>query len=332
MVTVETVTAQLLYEIGGPEYLNPDVTARFDSIELVAAGPDRVRVSGVRGNSPPSTAKVALNYQGGWRTGVTLYLTGLDIEEKAALVERALWAGIPGGRKAFGVADVSLVRSDQPDPASNARAMAQLRITVCDRDERKVGRAFTSRVTELALASYPGLFGSGLTAGPQAYGVFWPAAVPASLVRQEVAVGGGITVVEPVLPPDPPVVAAVASTPAAGWPASRPTVRAPLGLVAGARSGDKGGNANLGVWARTGVAYRWLAHFLTTAKLSELLPETERLPVQRYELANLRALNFVITGLLGEGVAASTRLDPQAKSLGEWLRARVVDIPRELLP
>jgi hypothetical protein len=109
-------------------------------------------------------------------------------------------------------------------------------------------------------------------------------------------------------------------------------VRAPLGRVAGVRSGDKGGNANLGVWARTGAAHEWLAGFLTTAKLKELLPETAPLPVRRYDLPNLRALNFVITGLLGEGAAASTRLDPQAKSLGEWLRARVVDIPAGLLP
>jgi hypothetical protein len=128
------------------------------------------------------------------------------------------------------------------------------------------------------------------------------------------------------------VVAGVPPVAAAAWPAGGATVRAPLGRVAGARSGDKGGNANLGVWARTDAAYAWLAGFLTTGTLKELLPETAPLPVARYELPNLRALNFVVAGLLGEGVAASARLDPQAKSLGEWLRARVVDIPRELLP
>jgi hypothetical protein len=105
-----------------------------------------------------------------------------------------------------------------------------------------------------------------------------------------------------------------------------------LGRIAGARSGDKGGNANLGVWARRDDAYRWLAAFLTVARVQELLPETASLHVERYDLPNLRALNFVIVGLLGEGVAASTRLDGQAKSLGEWLRARVVDIPQDLLP
>jgi Acyclic terpene utilisation family protein AtuA len=334
MVSADTVTAQLLYEIGGPAYLNPDVTARLDSVLLSAVGPDRVRIFGVRGDSPPATAKVAVNYAGGWRSTITVYLTGLDIEAKAELVERALWAGVPGGRDAFDAVDVALLRTDTPDPATNAQAMAQLRITVKDTDERKVGRAFTARITELALASYPGMFGAGLTAGPQAFGVFWPAVVPASLVRQEVTVaGGGTATVEPVLPPDPPVVAQVpACALAAPAPDGRPAVRAPLGLVAGARSGDKGGNANLGLWCRSDRAYAWLAGFLTVEMLKELLPETAPLPVQRYELPNLRALNFVITGLLGEGAAASTRLDPQAKSLGEWLRARVVDIPEELMP
>ena len=340
MVSVDTVTAQLLYEIGGPAYLNPDVTARLDSVLLSAAGPDRVRISGVRGDSPPATAKVAVNYAGGWRSTITVYLTGLDIEAKAELVERALWAGVPGGRDAFDAVDVALLRTDTPDPATNAEAMAQLRITVKDTDERTVGRAFTARITELALASYPGMFGAGLTAGPQAFGVFWPAVVPASLVRQEVTVaGGGTATVEPVLPPDPPVVARVPARGPAPGPApdgrpaaGRPAVRAPLGLVAGARSGDKGGNANLGLWCRSDRAYAWLAGFLTAEMLKELLPETAPLPVQRYELPNLRALNFVITGLLGEGAAASTRLDPQAKSLGEWLRSRVVDIPEELMP
>jgi hypothetical protein len=180
------------------------------------------------------------------------------------------------------------------------------------------------------------MFGDGLVGGARAYGVYWPTTVPAGCVAQEVVVGPERTVVPPTLPPQPAVVAEVPATavppaPIGGAPDGAATVRAPLGRVAGARSGDKGGNANLGVWARTDAGYAWLAGFLTVARLKELLPETAPLPVERYELPNVRALNFVIVGLLGEGVAASTRLDPQAKSLGEWLRARIVDVPRELL-
>ena len=222
MVSVDTVTAQLLYEIACPAYLNPDVIAQFDSIRLSPEGQDRVRISGVVGGSPPATAKVALNYAGGWRSTLTLYLTGLDIEEKAALVERALWAGIPGGRDAFDAVEVSLLRTDKPDPATNADAMAQLRITVKSADERTVGRAFSARVTELALASYPGMFGDGLTGGARAYGVYWPTAVPASTVQQEVVIGGDRTVIGPVLPPDPPVLAQVglAAVPVRRWSCS----------------------------------------------------------------------------------------------------------------
>ena len=354
-VSVGTVTAQLLYEIGGPAYLNPDVTARFDSIQLSEDGPDRVRISGVRGDSPPPTTKVALNYQGGFRSTVTLYLTGLDIEEKAALVERALWTQVPGGRESFSSVDVSLLRTDRPDPTTNERALAELRITVKDPDEAKVGRAFTGKVIELTLASYPGFFGTGLTEGASAYGVYWPTVVPASMVSQEVVIGLGAggerSLVDPVLAPDPPVVASVApwtapagataavattrpaatSTRGSPSPPAGSTVRAPLGRIIGARSGDKGGNANVGVWVRSDTAFPWLVGFLTVERLQQLLPETESLPVERYVLPNLRALNFVITDLLGEGVAASTRLDGQAKGLGEWLRARVADIPARLL-
>ena len=108
-------------------------------------------------------------------------------------------------------------------------------------------------------------------------------------------------------------------------------VRVPLGRVAGARSGDKGGNANVGVWVRDPAAYGWLRTELTVKRLRTLLPEAAELEIHRFELPNLAALNFVIVGLLGLGVAASARPDPQAKGLGEYLRSRLVDVPAALL-
>ena len=110
-----------------------------------------------------------------------------------------------------------------------------------------------------------------------------------------------------------------------------PTRRAPLGLVVGARSGDKGGNANLGVFVRSDPAWAWLDEFLTTDCLVRLLPELAGFEVERFRFPALRSLNFVVHGLLEEGVAAATRQDGQAKSLGEWLRARWADIPATLL-
>jgi hypothetical protein len=327
LVSVGTVTAQLLYEIGGPRYLNPDAVARFDTIQLAQEGPDRVRISGVRGEPAPPTTKVCMNFEGGHRTTTTLMLTGLDIEAKAELVERGLWANIPGGRGAFDDVTVQLIRSDHEDPATNEEAVAQLRITVKDADERKVGRAFSAALTELALASYPGYFGGG--ASTQTYGVYWPALIPADLVWHEVVLDGQRTIVESTPPQDlglfdPPVGASAARD-------LGETVRAPLGRVVGARSGDKGGNANVGVWAKTDDAYAWLDGLLTVELFKELLPETRDLVVDRCPLPNIRAINFVVHGILGEGVASSTRMDAQAKGFGEYLRAKHVDVPKVLL-
>jgi hypothetical protein len=106
----------------------------------------------------------------------------------------------------------------------------------------------------------------------------------------------------------------------------------PLGTIIGARSGDKGGNANVGLWAGQGTHYVWLRDYLTVERMAELVPEADGLQIRRYELPRVLALNFVIVGLLGEGVASSTRPDPQAKSLGEYVRSRLVDIPVHFLP
>jgi hypothetical protein len=110
-----------------------------------------------------------------------------------------------------------------------------------------------------------------------------------------------------------------------------PTTPVALGRLFGARSGDKGGNANVGVFARSDASWAWLDAYLSVDELRRLLPETASLVVDRHRLANLRSLNFVIHDLLEEGVAASTRQDAQAKGLGEWLRSRVVDVPTALL-
>ena len=329
LVSVGTVTAQLLYEIQGPRYLNPDATARFDSIRLEQAGPDRVRVSGVRGEPPPATTKVCINYLGGYRNSMTFVLAGLDVEAKAETAEQTLWA-LLGGRERFAATDVRLVRSDRPDPRSNDEAFAYLRVTVKDPDAARVGRAFSNKAVEMALANYPGFFITSPPGDASPYGVYWPALVPSELVEHRVVIGGETIAVPPVLPPPgrhQATVAAVAVPP----PPGGPTERLPLGTICGARSGDKGGNANVGVWARNAAAYAWLAETLTVDTFRRLVPEAAALPVERHALPNLWSLNFVVHGLLGDGVAASTRSDPQAKSLGEYLRARLVDVPRSLL-
>jgi len=331
-VSIGTVTSQLLYEIGGPEYFGPDVTTRFDTIELEQIAPDRVRMHGIKGEPPPSTLKVCINRPGGFRNDMNVCLTGLDIEAKAALVEEAFWKACPFAPEDYAHVTTRLSRTDHIDPQSNEQAVAILKISVKDPDQNKVGRAFSNAVIELALASIPGFFAVGGGPGPgRLFGVYQPARVPAADVAQQVVLIGGETrQVSSVIPADRVSVQTTAG-PTAAIPGG-PTTRAALGRVYGARSGDKGGNANLGIFARSDEAWAWLDDFLGVDRLHQLLPEVAELKIERHRLPALHSLNFVIYGLLEEGVAASTRQDPQAKSLGEWLRARVVEMPESLLP
>jgi hypothetical protein len=330
LVSVGTVTAQLLYEIGGPAYQNPDVVARFDTVRVEPAGPDRVLLRGTRGEPAPRRLKVGINYLGGFRNSMSFVLTGLDVEAKAAMVTAALFERL-GGRERFQTAEARLVGRPADDPATAEAAVAELRVTVKDPDPAKVGRAFSNAAIELALASYPGCYTTTPPGDASPYGVYWPALVAADAVEQVVVTHTGERL--PVKPAPaggrPAAVAPAGVTLPA--PPGGPTVRAPLGRVFGARSGDKGGDANLGVWARSPQAYAWLADHLTVERFRALLPEAQELEVRRHRLPNLLALNFVVVGLLGEGTSSSTRIDPQAKGLGEWLRARVVDLPVALL-
>jgi hypothetical protein len=272
---------------------------------------------------------VAINYLGGYRNTMTLVLTGLDIEEKAAWAEQELF-GILGGRDSFAAVDVRLLRFDRPDAASNEQATAHLRITVKDPDPRKVGRRFSNATMELALGGYAGFHTTTPPTPESAYGVYWPALIPATEVEHTVVLPDGT---RQLIPPTAAnsTYAGDNSTYVGYQPPGGRTVRAPLGLVAAARSGDKGGNANIGVWTRHAAEFGWLRDYLTVDRIRQLIPEAAALPVHRYELAKLNALNFVLHGLLGEGVAASARPDPQAKGLGEYLRSRHVDIPASLL-
>jgi hypothetical protein len=326
-VTVGTVTAQLLYEIGGARYANPDVTLRVDTIELSGDGPDRVRVAGVKGEPPPPMLKVSLNSIGGFRNEMVLVLTGLDIEDKAELVRRQLETSLPVKPAEM---QWTLARTDHADADTEEAASALLRCVVRDPDPANVGRKFSSAAVELALASYAGFTSTSPPGEGQVFGVFTPGYVGAAEVAH-VAVHSGGTRVD--IAPAAQTLE-LAPVPPFALPEPLPfgeTMRAPLGLIAGARSGDKGGSANVGLWVRAEDHWRWLAHFLTTEKLRELLPETADLTVTRHLLPNLWAVNFVIEDILGQGVAYQARFDPQAKGLGEWLRSRHVDIPERFL-
>jgi hypothetical protein len=332
-VTVDTVTAQLVYEIQSTRYLNPDVTTHLDTIRLREVGPDRVEVSGVRGEAPPERLKVCVNELGGWRNTLELVLTGLDIDAKADWVRAQLEPSLTA-------ADVSWTRTALPpaDADTEEGASCLLRCTVRDADPAPVGRAFTAAAVELALASYPGFTMTGPPASPTPYGVYRAAYVDRSAVTHTVVHADGRREVVP----DPPELGAAdhasglrpSPYPAPGDSLTR---RAPLGTFVHARSGDKGGDANLGLWVmhdgseKYAARVTWLAKLITPRKVRELVPEAADLEVEVHVLPNLGAVNVLIRGLLGDGVAASTRFDPQAKGLGEWVRSRLVHVQDDLL-
>ena len=332
VVDVGTVTAQLLYETHGARYAGPDVTARLDTVRIGTDGPDRVRIEGVRGEAPPPTLKVGLNRLGGFRNEVTFVLTGLDIERKATLVREQMEAVFGEGNAKSRPSELrwDLARTDHADASTEETASALLRLVVRDSDQEVVGRSLSAAAVELALASYPGFHVLTPPGKGAPYGVFDDVYVPHGAVDHVAVLYDGRRVA--VAPAHDTLVLEDLPQPALPEPLPQgATTWAPLGLVAGARSGDKGGNANVGVWARTDEAWRWLAHALTVERFRQLLPEAGELGVTRHVLPNLRALNFVVVGILGEGVAAQHRFDPQAKALGEWLRSRRLDIPEVLL-
>jgi len=330
LVSTGTVTAQLLYEISSPAYLNPDVIAHFDTLKIEQESKDRVYISGCRGSSPTRFHKVCINLAGGYRNGMEFILTGLDIEEKAKIITDAFFNSV-GGKDQFDEVSILLDRTDKEDPGSNEEAMASLRVSVKSKNADLVGRMFSAKMIELALANYPGFFtGGGVRSGGPVL-VYWPALIDSKHILETVHFEGQEIEILPTnqlgleeiyyqkqpihVPPAP----------------SDAPLTKPLGQLFGARSGDKGGCANIGVWAKTENAFSFLNECLTVDKIKELMPDLAEFQIDRYELPNILSLNFYIHGILEDGVSSNTRKDGQAKSLGEYLRAKYIAIPKSLL-
>ena len=329
MVSVGTVTAQLLYEISDPAYKNPDVIGHFDSLTIEQVGENRVYVSGIKGSSPTSTHKVCINTVGGYRNGFEMLITGLDIEEKAKIVTDTFFNSV-GGKDQFDDVCIELVRTDKEDPQLNEEAFARLRVVVKSRNKDLVGRLFSAKIIEIALANIPGFGPSNPIGDGKSFLAYWPALIDSSHITEYVHVDGEIIEVSPTSQQGLPLVVADFEPAAVSAAPSGDTVGIPFGRLFGTRSGDKGGCANVGAWAKNDEAYGFLHSFLTIERLKTLLPDTAEFEITRYELANVRALNFFIKGILGEGVASSVRTDPQAKTLGEYLRAKIIDVPATL--
>jgi len=328
-LTVGTVTAQLLYEIAGPRYMSPDAVTRFDTMAVEQIGHDRVRISEVQGEPPPPTLKVTANLDGGWRNSMTLAITGSRVEEKAALAAAAVWAGISGGRTAF-----AETAEDLSGDLSGA-GMAFLRLAVRGDDAQSVGRGFSGAVVETSLSSYPGIFFTSAPGSAQAVARYWPTTIAAEEVTPRIECEGqpvaasGQTRRAATQRPDPatPATRATPARPAHHGGTAEDLISVPLWVLIGGRSGDKGGDANVGLWADTEPVARWLCDSFDLEQFKEALPESAPFEVGRYPLANLRAVNFVVRGILGWGVASNLRLDTQAKGMAERLRSHAVRVP-----
>jgi len=330
LVSVGTVTAQLLYEIGSPAYVNPDVISHFDTLKIEQESEDRVYVSGCRGSSPPKNHKVCINLAGGFRNGTELLITGLDIEEKANLISETIFESV-GGKDQFDKVDIQLHRTDKENPETNEQAQAFLRIDVMSKDSDLVGRLFSAKIIELALANFPGWTGRSGVVPNGPYIEYWPALVDSKHIKEKIFVDGKVLEILPTSQLDFEEVYYQKEPTEVKKITEKPDKEIFFGEIFGTRSGDKGGCANLGVWSKNIDTYGFLYDFLTVKKLKELLPDLESFEIDRFDLPNILSLNFYIHGILQDGVSSSTRMDGQAKSLGEYLRAKKISIPKIIL-
>lgn len=330
LVSTGTVTAQLLYEINSPAYVNPDVIAHFDTLKIEEVEKDKVYVSGCRGSSPPDKHKVCINLAGGFRNGMEIILTGLDIEDKAKVFTDALFNSV-GGRKQFDEVSIQLHRTDKENPNSNEEAMASLLVSVKSKDQNLVGRLFSAKIIELALANIPGFFAQGGVKSSGPVIIYWPALVDSKHIKEKVHIDGEEIEVIPTSQLELEEIYYQKEPIKIKKIKKEDEKEIYFGEIYGTRSGDKGGCANLGVWAKNANSFAFLHDFLTVKKLKELLPDLNQYKIERFELANINSLNFYIHDILQDGVSSNDKKDGQAKSLGEYLRAKKVKVPQSII-
>ncbi|GJC91291.1 DUF1446 domain-containing protein [Colletotrichum higginsianum] len=340
LVSVDTCKAQLLYEIQGRYYLNPDVVADIGGVTLTQLGRDRVRLAGVKGLPPPPTAKLAICLLGGYQAEISAYAVGLDTDFKFEVLKSQVLGQI--NRSDFTAFSIEKYGSSPTDPRSQRECTTQFRMFAQSRKEEAFEQ-FRRAIFYNGLQGYCGLH-LGMdwrTMAPRPYVRYFPALIPQSKLpplavsfvhgEHDLVVGPGEQPKSHIVVPRQPDYEP--STSVSDVPSSR-IVKRPLGDLVFARSGDKGGNANVGLWVRHASAWPWLQAFLTKQRLIQLLGDDwrdDQHAVERCEFPGLWAVHFVVRGILQEGVSSSSVLDGFAKSLGEFLRARLVGLPVDLV-
>jgi len=331
-VTVRTVTEQLVYEMGDPRsYITPDVVADFGSIRLEQAGRDRVRVWGVKGRPAPASLKVSASCFDGWKASGTLIISAPEAAEKARAFADLFWKRLD---LEFAETLTELVGHSACwgplAPASDPPEVL-LRLSVRDTDKSRIER-FSKMIPAVILSGPPGVAVTGGRPQAQEVVAYWPALVPRDRVKPRLVTRAG----ERTLEWPTPIVSAQAPPPAARvtWPRAKGSMRrlpVPLARLAHARSGDKGDTCNIGVIARAPEIYPWLRQTLTAAAVQRRFKGICRGRVERHEVPNLMALNFLLPQALGGGGTVSLRLDAQGKTLSHALMAMEVQAPRALV-
>ncbi|MXP23464.1 acyclic terpene utilization AtuA family protein [Gordonia sp. HNM0687] len=334
-MTIDTVKSQLLYEVSGPLYHNPDVIGDLRTVQLEAAGPDAVRIFGATGYAPTDTAKLSVCFDGGYRNSITIGLTGLRVDEKLTWLGAQIDALMPKIDELDSYR-WTVIGPKDPEHGTIADATAWLVITARSTNAAAVGRrAFTGAITQLGVSSIPGCYFAGPPQSERSAAVQWPCLIHKHRVEARVhltADDDGEHVDWPAFTSatKPPALAAedaasVAQSPTEGL------VEIHLSDHFGTRSGDKAGLANIGVWARDAESFEWLRRELTVELFSSLVPETAGMKIDRHVMPGILGINFVVHGWLEDGAASSTNIDNQAKGLGEYLGSRIVVVPARLL-
>ncbi|KAI2814150.1 hypothetical protein CBS115989_8774 [Aspergillus niger] len=333
-VTVDTVKAQLVYEIQGPLYLNPDAVAHLEDIQVIEDAPNRIFVTGVKGSAPPPTTKLAVCSFGGYQAEIATFIVGLDVKEKAELQRKQILDNLD--RSKFSQVTIDTYGSVPEDPLSQKDATVYLRHFV-QAPTKEAIQVFTEIFLFYGMQGYGGFHPhmDFRTLAPKPYVRYFPYRYEQSELKLRVHSDNKNPIaVSPVQITAPfggqKSYEAANPAPLASF---GPTKKAPLGSIVLARSGDKGGNANVGLWVRHDDEWPWLQSFLSTGSFKELLGNDYRpdYRVERFELPHLHAVHFVTYGILEEGVSSSSIIDGFAKSFGEFLRARKVDIPEQFL-
>ena len=348
IVTVNTVTSQLIYEIQGPLYYNSDVTANMHGIRLTQEAPNRVRVAGVVGLPPPPTTKVGITAKGGWQAEFHFFLTGLDIKEKAEMVKRQTTESMGDYRKDFHTLTFTTTGSVAHNPKNQDQATVDLRIFAQTRNPDMVSAGerkgiapdtptFARWCIENCLQGYPGATpGMDMRqAVGKPYFEYWVALFPQALANHQVHTSDGHTIAIPppsntqIYPRQQHSYETASPLPPDSW---GPTVSAPLGYIVHGRSGDKSSDCNVGFFARDDAEWDWLRSTLSVCKLRELLEEEDKGgKIDRCEMPHLRAVHFLLRDHLDRGANSSSSYDCLGKNVCEYLRSKMVDVPKTFL-